>query len=242
MSNHRPHFPITTLTYNGSLIVAAGLKYPAVAARLPASYLTDTAALLAKIPDDVSGQKIKKGETGNLTQAQKANLDTLLHYMNQARKTAKLAFPSGQTVKLHQEFQIGAGTQQKNDLGSVLGRADIILASVQTTANLAALKLKGWTDAETTAFTTVRGTFPASTQTQQSGQSDAKKATGVKDTDAADLYEHILTIQNAADLEFPAINPANAAERDEFRLNTFPPDNHAPPAPPTPPQPTPPAK
>jgi len=47
---------------------------------------------------------------------------------------------------------------------------------------------------------------------------------------------------NAADLEFPAINPANAAERDEFRLNTFPPDNHTPPAPPTPPQPTPPAK
>src|SRR5665811_222273 len=178
MSNHRPHFPITTLTYNDSLIVAAGLKYPAVAARLPASYLTDTAALLAKIPDDVSGQKIKKGETGNLTMAQKANLDTLLHYMNQARKTAKLAFPGGQIVKLHQEFQIGE--HKSNDLGAVLGRADIILASVQTTANLTALKLKGWTDAETTAFTTVRGTFPASTQTQQSGQSDAKKATGVK--------------------------------------------------------------
>lgn len=73
----------------------------------------------------------------------------------------------------------------------------------------------------------------------QSGQSDAKKATTLKDTDAADLYEHILTIQNAADLEYPATNPANAATHDEFRLNTFPPDNHAPP---TPPQPTPPAK
>ncbi len=42
-----------------------------------------------------------------------------------------------------------------------------------------------------------------------------------------------LTIQYAADLEFPAINPANAAVRDEFRLNTFLPDNHTPPAPPT---------
>ena len=239
MSNHRPHFPITTLTYNGSLIVAAGLKYPDVTARLPASYLTDTAALIAKIPDDISGQKIKKGETGNLTKAQKASLDTLLHYMNQARQTAKLAFP-GQTVKLHAEFQTGA--HDKNDLGAVLGRADIILASAQTAANLPAMRLKGWTDGETTAFTNVRGTFPASTQTQQSGQSDAKKATTVKDADAADLYEHILTIQNAADLQFPAINPANAAARDEFRLNTFPPDNHAPPAPPTPPQPTPPAK
>ena len=138
-------------------------------------------------------------------------------------------------MKLHQEFQIGA--HHANDLGSVLGRADIILSAVQT--NLAAMKLKGWTDAETTAFTTVRGTFPASTQTRQSGQSDAKKATALKDTDAADLYEHLLTIQNAADLQFPAINPANAATRDEFRLNTFPPDNHTPPAPPAPPQPTP---
>jgi hypothetical protein len=50
-----------------------------------------------------------------------------------------------------------------------------------------------------------------------------------------------LTIQNAGDLEFPAIDPANAAERDEFRLGLFPPDNHASPATP-PPQPTPPAK
>ncbi len=234
MSNHRPHFPVATLAYNGNLIVAASQKYPDVAARLPASDLADTAALLAKIPADVTGQKIAKGETGNLTQAQQANLDLLLHCINQARATAKLAFP-GQTVKLHQEFQIGA--HHANDLGSVLGRADIILSAVQT--NLAAMKLKGWTDAETTAFTTVRGTFPASTQTRQSGQSDAKKATALKDTDAADLYEHLLTIQNAADLQFPAINPANAATRDEFRLNTFPPDNHTPPAPPASPQPTP---
>jgi hypothetical protein len=118
----------------------------------------------------------------------------------------------------------------------VLSRADIILASVQTTANLPAMKLKGWTDAETATFTTVRGTFPASTTTQQSGQSDAKKATGVKATDAADAYEHILTIQNAADLEFPAIpqSGTNAAIRAEFKLGIFPPDHHVPPATPTP--------
>jgi hypothetical protein len=43
----------------------------------------------------------------------------------------------------------------------------------------------------------------------------------------------------AADLDFPATDPANAAGRAEFRLNTFPPDNHVPP---TPPQRTPTAK
>ena len=108
----------------------------------------------------------------------------------------------------------------------------IILAAVQT--SLPAMNLKGWTDAETQTFTTVRGTFPASTTTQQSGQSDAKKATGVKATDAADAYEHILTIQNAADLEFPATDPANAPARAEFKLGIFPPDHHVPPAVPTP--------
>jgi hypothetical protein len=68
----------------------------------------------------------------------------------------------------------------------------------------------------------------------QSDQSAAKKATGVKATDAADAYEHILTIQNAADLEFPATDPANAPARAEFRLGLFPPDHHVAPAAPTP--------
>jgi hypothetical protein len=68
----------------------------------------------------------------------------------------------------------------------------------------------------------------------QSGESDAKKATGVKATDAANAYEHILTIQNAADLEFPATDPANAPARAEFKLGIFPPDHHVPPATPTP--------
>lgn len=221
--NHKPHCPVSVILYNGDLIAAAGLKYPKVAARLPANYLADTTAALGKLPADVTGQKIAKGEAGNLTAAQQANVDSLLHCMSQARKTAKLAFP-GQTVKLHQEFQIGL--HESHDLAAELGRADIILASVKTTANLSAMKLKGWTDADTTAFTTVRGTFPASTTTKSSGASDAKKVTVVKATDAAEAYEHLLTIQNAADLEFPATDPANAPIRAEFRLGIFPPDHH----------------
>ena len=60
--------------------------------------------------------------------------------MAQAAKTAKLAFP-GQTVKLHAEFQTGA--HDKNDLGSYLGRVDIVLGSVKDTKNLPVLKTKG---------------------------------------------------------------------------------------------------
>jgi hypothetical protein len=42
--------------------------------------------------------------------------------------------------------------------------------------------------------------------------------------------------QNAADLEWPASDPANAGVRDEFRLNTFQPSGGGS----TPPAPTPP--
>jgi hypothetical protein len=240
MSNHIPHFPIATLTYNGQLIIAAATANPAIAPRLPATYIADTTTALGKVTTDISSQKTAHGELGNLTPTQHANLDTLQNWMNQARKTAKLAFP-GQDVKLRQEFQMGI--HDAHDLPDVLSRADIILAAVQLPANLAALKLRGWTDAETTAFTTLRGTFPASSSAQKSGQSEAKKATGTKATDAAVAYEHLLTIQNAADLEYPATDPANAPIRGEFRLGLFPPDHHVAPATPTPtPAPATPAK
>jgi hypothetical protein len=151
--------------------------------------------------------------------------------MNQARKTAKLAF-AGQDVKLHQEFQVGINSP--HDLASILKRADIIIASVQNAANLPALQLKGWTAADTTAFTTARATFGTMNVTQQADKGGAKDSTTTKNTDAADLYERLLTIQNAADLQWPVSNPANAGIRDQFRLNTFPPagGNSAPPTPP----------
>ena len=57
--NHQPHFPITPLAFEGDLIVAAALAHPEIPARLPAGYVTATAALLAKIPADASAQEIK---------------------------------------------------------------------------------------------------------------------------------------------------------------------------------------
>ena len=69
---------------------------------------------------------------------------------------------------------------------------------------------------------------------QKSGQSDAKKATVVKTSDAADAYEHVLIVQHAGDLEYPATDPANAPIRAEFRLGIFPPTHHTPDETPTP--------
>jgi hypothetical protein len=48
------------------------------------------------------------------------------------------------------------------------------------------------------------------------------------------LKTQTLRCQNAADLELPATDPANAPARAEFRLGIFPPDHHVAPAVPTP--------
>jgi len=48
-----------------------------------------------------------------------------------------------------------------------------------------------------------------------------------------------IQVQNAADLQFPASNPANAGVRGQFLLGIFPPDhggNHTPPTPPATPK------
>src|ERR1017187_2607835 len=107
MSNHRPHFPVSILTHNGGLIIAAAKNHAEIATRLTAAYITAADTLCQKVAGEVTGQKTAKGELGNLTLAQQQNLTTLHQCLAQAAKTAKLAFP-GQTVKLHQEFQIGA--------------------------------------------------------------------------------------------------------------------------------------
>src|ERR1017187_9311243 len=115
MSNHRPHFPVSILTHNGGLIIAAAKNHAEIATRLTAAYITAADTLCQKVAGEVTGQKTAKGELGNLTLAQQQNLTTLHQCLAQAAKTAKRAFP-GQTVKLHQEFQIVA--HDANDLRS----------------------------------------------------------------------------------------------------------------------------
>jgi hypothetical protein len=228
-----PHIPVSIITHDGGLIIAAGQADAAVSARLPAGFLAAANTLCTKVSGDVSSQKIAKGDLGNLTAAQLLSLKTLHNCMAQTAKTARLAFP-GQTVKLHEQFQIGV--HGKNDLGSYLARVDIVLASIKVPANLAALKLQGWTDAETTTFQTARDGFGPAEQYRVQSIGDAKDSTTQKNADATTLYGNILTIQNAADLQYPAADPANAGVRHKFLLGIFPPDHGGnsapPPAPP----------
>jgi len=66
-------------------------------------------------------------------------------------------------------------------------------------------------------------------------------ATGARDRTGNTFYNAVLTIQNAANLQWPERNPANAAVRAEFLLGSFPPRSAGsdkksePPKPPAPP-------
>ena len=175
---------------------------------------------------------------GTLTQQQDALLKQLNKCTGRARQTASLAFKND-PVKLHEQFQVGV--TEPGGLGSILQRARIILASVKDADNLAALKAKGWIDADTAALDAAIKALAATDTTQETGKGDAKDATGARNRNANDLYDRLQTIQNAADLQWPADIAANAGVRDEFRLNTFPPriggndKKPEPPKPPTPP-------
>jgi hypothetical protein len=215
-----PHFPQAVLVHDGGLIIGAGLADPAVTARLPVGYITGAKTLVDKVASDKTGQKGKKGALGGLTVAQTQAVKILQHWMNEARETAKLAFP-GQTVKLHEAFAVG--NHDKFDLASFLERADTILASVQSPDNLPALQGRGWTNTETQAFITARAAFGPAELFRKQSISGALDATALTHTDAAELYDEVLTIQRAANLQYPALDPANAGAREKFLLNTFPP-------------------
>ena len=236
-----PHIPVPIITHNGGLIIAAAKTHPEIATRLTAAAIAAADTLCTKVSGDVTGQKGAKGELGNLTLAQQKNLNTLHQCMAQAAKTAKLAFP-GQTVKLHQEFQIGV--HDKNDLGSYLGRVDIVLGSVEQCREPGRAEGQGLDGRRDHRLSNRPQRFWPRRTIPGESTSGAKDTTTKKNTAAATLYENVLTIQNAADLQWPAADPANAGVRGEFLLGIFPPDhggNHTPPPPPPAPQ-TPPTK
>jgi hypothetical protein len=233
------HFPLATLLRDGDAITTAAENHAELNPRLSAGHVAATRALLATVAGGDADAKGRKGGVGTLTQDQNAKLDQLNTWMARARKTAGLAF-KGQDVKLREEFQVGVNAP--NDLASLLQRARIIIAGLKQEGNGAALKAKGWLDADTTAFETVLAALAAVDATQETGKGGAKDATGARNRNANDLYAKLQTIQNAADLQWPEDGAVNAGRRNEFRLGIFPPrGGNGGKTKPTPPAPTPPA-
>jgi hypothetical protein len=215
------NFSINRLLYEGEGICdAAETHAPELDPRLPAGYTAETRALITTVTGGDTAQKSVAGMVGTLTQEQNTRLQTLQDILGAAKKTAKRAF-AGQDVKLHDAFQVGA--KLPGDLAGILQRARIVLASCQDAANATALAAKGWLAPDTQALSDAIEALDVTDDTQETAKANKKGTTADRNRAANDLYEHLLTIQNAANLQWPARGNAHVAVREKFRLGTFPP-------------------
>ena len=233
-------FPVNLLLQESGIILNAADKYAAqVGARLPVNYSAAARLLATEVSQLDAKQKSDRGDLGTLTVGQNDALTAVQEKLGNARETAKKAF-KGQDVKLREEFQVGIN--KPGDMASVVQRARIVLASIKKAANTDALKAKGWLPADTTDFETAIDALDAADETQEGAKVTPTAATGDRNAKANQLYDALLAVQNAANLQWPESKPANASIRAEFRIGKFPPPSRSggKDTPPTPPTPTPP--
>jgi hypothetical protein len=228
------HFPLSILVGEGKLILDAATAHPELAARFKAGFLTGAVALLATVKQQVTGQKQKRGDVGVLSRAQLDEIHNFQHLIHMAKETAKLAF-RGQDVLLSQEFYVGVN--QPSDLQSQLARGRTVLASLQLAANADAIAGQGWTADETTALDTIITSIEGDKTLLENAKGASLGSTGVRNASAEQLYAALQTVQNAANIQWPESDPANAEVRADFRFGKFPPKHSAAdaPVPPVPP-------
>jgi hypothetical protein len=211
---------------------------PRINLRLAPPWVTNVVTLIADIRQKVGARAGQKGGGGTLTLAQQKLMHQVTVQVSKARKTARRAF-KGNSVKLHSEFLVN---KPSHNAGDTLGNARIVSASLKTTDNAAALQTKGWLDADTATLDQAIGNAANSLTSADNLQHDEVGATAFVNTEANQVYDAILDLQNAADLEFPEDDPTNIATRARFLLGVFPPDHGTSPDTPTPTAPPPPAQ
>ena len=238
MSDRKFKGSLFALLKAGDTITGAALDAAYATAlnlRLQPPYVTDTVALIGDIRTRITERAGKQGDLATLTVAEQGLLKAVLKLTSQARETAKRAFKGG-TVQLHDEFCVG---NSDKSVAGILGNARIISASLKKTENVAALAAKGWLDADTQKLDAAIAAAAAGLQPRQPGASDEAGQTAFLNSEANDLYDRLQDVQNAADLEWPADDPANVAVRGKFLLGVFPYSGGSggatpPPAPPAP--------
>lgn len=215
------HFGIPTLLQEGGSICKAAAEHAEqLKERLAGDFVQQTQALIVKVGGDEAALRSNFAAVDTLTQEQQANLAVVQDSLSKVRDTARRAF-KGQDVKLREEFQIGIN--RPNDLSANVHRARIVIASCRVEANSAALAARGWLAKDTDALAEVIEKLSLSAESQETAKTAKAGAAGQRNRDANELYDRILTIQNAADIQWPERDGANEAVRGEFRLGTFPP-------------------
>ena len=207
----------------GDTITGAALDTtyaPKLKLRLKDPYIQDTVDLILDIRTKQGERAGKQGDLGSLTVAEQALVKAVLTQTSKARETAKRAFKNN-TVKLHDEFCVKKVHDDKS-VGAILGNARIVLASLKKTENATALADKGWLAADTQKLDDAITAAAAGLTPLQPGKSDEIGQTAFLTSEGNDLYDRLLDIQNAVDLEWPEDDPANVAVRAKFLLGVFP--------------------
>lgn len=245
MSKKAPvHYPLSIVVGEGKLILDAATAHPELAARFKTGFLTNASLLLTTVKQQVTGQKQNRGNVGILSQAQLDEIHNFQHLVHLAKESAKLAF-KGQDTLLSQEFFVGVNTP--NDLQTLLTRGRTISASIKLAANADAIAGQGWTALETTALDAIITSIEGDKTLLENAKGASFGSTGTRNVSADSLYAALKTVQNAANIQWPETNPANAEVRADFRFGKFPPkhsvaETPVPPVPPPVTPDTPPAK
>jgi hypothetical protein len=214
------NFSLGLLAQEADYILDAAEAHFEINARLPADFIAQQRTLLDTLRTLASTQKSKTANVGGYTVGQNEAVAALNDLVSRAKDSAERAF-KGQDVKLRNEFQVGVTSP--GDLASVLQRARIVRDSSANAANAAALAAKGWVTIDTNALTSAIDVLDAADDTQETAKADKAGFTDARNTDANELYEGLLTIQNAANNQWPERVTANAVIRTEFRIGLFPP-------------------
>jgi hypothetical protein len=214
------NFGFGILTQEADYILDASEAHDEINARLPANFVSQQRSRLDSVRGADSSQKGKIANVGGLTASQDSAWSVLNELVSQARDSAKRAF-KGQDVKLRNEFQVGINSP--GDLASVLQRARIVRDSAANAGNATALTAKGWLATDTTALSNAIDALDSTDDSQETAKVDKAGSTDARNSAGNELYEGLLTIQNAADIQWPERVSANVTVRAEFRLGQFPP-------------------
>ena len=237
MTTRKFHFPLSELLgssrrlhdalVDADYVTAMGNRLNGESDTRNDNFQTRFNAKISAVSTGDANQKTQAGDAGTLTRGQDTDFAEMERLVAGARRSARLAFP-GDHVKLHSQFQVGI--REPATLEAELERAGIILASCKNAENAPALKIQGWTDADTAALEAVIGQFSSSTLAQDAAIDDRIGLTGQKVVAANAVYADALRIQNAARLEYPANKPGTEAARARFLLDVFPPRDRSEPS------------
>jgi hypothetical protein len=216
------------------ILDAAQIYETFIAPRLPEGVLAGARSRYGQLTNADTGQKGAKADATTLREAKHGQLTALMALVARARRTAKLAFKAHPGI-MKNEFLVGVG--KSSSVAAKVEYALIVAAACKKAPNLAALTAKGWTAADNAALDKAIAEASAGDNSHKNAQIKSVAVTDARTLAANALYDDLMAIQNAANLEWPAENPANAEIRALFRLGTFPPpvpNGHVPEAEPAP--------